>query len=49
MDGVSKGKELMKRAIENKEIKLNNRHYRLEIKELIIYTQIVIELTIKQT
>ena len=48
LESVSKGKELLKRAIINKDIKLNSRHYQLEIKELVIYTNIEIELTIKQ-
>lgn len=49
LESVSKGKELLKRAIENKNIKINNRQYRLEVKELVIYTQIVLVLSIKQT
>ncbi len=48
LEGVSKGKELLKRAIINKDIKLNSRHYQLDIKELVIYTNIEIELTIRQ-
>ena len=48
LESVSRGKELLKRAIINKEIKLNGRHYQLDIKELIIYTHIDIELSIKQ-
>ena len=48
LESVSRGKELLKRAIINKEIKLNGRRYQLDIKELIIYTHIDIELSIKQ-
>ena len=48
LENVSKGKELLKRAIINKDIKVNSRHYQLEIKELVIYTNIEIELTVRQ-
>ena len=48
LESVSRGKELLKRAITNKDIKLNGRHYRLEVTELIIYTNVEIELAIKQ-
>ena len=48
LESVSRGKELLKRAVINKDIKLNGRHYQLEIRELIIYTNIDIELSIKQ-
>ncbi|PQD94646.1 sporulation protein [Pradoshia eiseniae] len=48
LENVSKGKELLKRAIINKDIKVNSRHYQLEIRELVIYTNIEIELAIRQ-
>ena len=48
LESVSRSKELLKRAVMNKDIKLNGRHYQLEISELIIYTNIDMELSIKQ-
>lgn len=48
LESVSRGKELLKRAVINKDIKINGRHYQLEVTELIIYTHIEIDLTIKQ-
>ena len=48
LENVSKGKELLKRAIINKDIKVNSRQYQLEIRELVIYTNIEIELAIRQ-
>jgi len=48
LESVGHGKELLKRAIINKNIKLNGRHYQLEVQELILYTHIEISLSLKQ-
>ncbi|OCA91372.1 sporulation protein [Bacillus sp. FJAT-27225] len=41
-----KNRELIKRVIENRKFTINDKKYRLEVKEMIIYTTIVIQLHI---
>lgn len=47
LETVYKGKELIKKIIENKTVKVNDKRYKLEVKEMIIYTTISIKLEIK--
>ena len=42
IETVYKSRELMRRSIENKVVKVNDKRYRLEIKEIFIYTTLSI-------
>jgi hypothetical protein len=42
LDTVYKSRELLRRAIENNVVKINDKRYRLEIKEMFIYTTLSI-------
>jgi L-lactate permease len=44
IDTVYKSKELIKRIIENKSVKINNRRYKLHVTELVIYTTLTLQL-----
>lgn len=46
LESIGKGKELVKRTITNKTVKINSKRYHFEIKEMIIYTTISIEVVI---
>lgn len=46
LETAAKSKELMKKMIEHKPIKINEKRYKLKVKELIIYTTLTIELEI---
>ncbi|MBU8879691.1 sporulation protein [Bacillus sp. FJAT-29790] len=46
IDTVYKSRELIKRIIENKVIKVNEKRYRLEVKEMVVYTTLSIHLNI---
>ena len=46
LETVYKSRDLLRRAIENKEVKVNNKRYRLEVRELFIYTTLSIRLDI---
>ncbi len=46
LETVYKGKDLIKKIIENKIVKLNGKSYKLEVKEMIIYTTLSIQLEI---
>lgn len=43
IESVYKSSELLRRAIENKVVKVNDKRYRLEIKEMFIYTTLAIK------
>ena len=47
IETVFKGKDLIKKIIENKTVKMNGKRYKLEVKEMIIYTTLSIRLDIK--
>lgn len=47
LETVYKSKELIKKIIENKTVKLNDKRYKLEVKEMILYTTLSIKLQIK--
>ncbi|MCL6570156.1 MAG: sporulation protein [Bacillus sp. (in: Bacteria)] len=47
LETVYKSKELLEKIIENKPIKINDKRYKLIVKEMIIYTNISIELEIQ--
>jgi hypothetical protein len=46
LETVYKSRDLLRRAIENKTVKVNNKRYRLEVKEIFIYTTLSIQLDI---
>jgi hypothetical protein len=46
LETVYKSRELLRRAIENKVIKVNDKRYRLEVREIFIYTTLSIRLDI---
>ena len=46
LETVYKSRELLRRAIENEVVEVNNKRYRLEIKEIFIYTTLSILLEI---
>nr|WP_263325440.1 sporulation membrane protein YtrI [Neobacillus sp. Marseille-Q6967] len=46
LDTVFKSKELIKKIIQNKTIKLNDKRYKLQVKEMVIYTTLSIQLEI---
>jgi len=47
LDFVFKSRDLLKRVIQNKTIKINDKRYSLEIHELFIYTTLTVHLEIK--
>lgn len=46
IDTVYKSRELIERIIENKTIKVNEKRYKLEVKQMVIYTTLFIQLDI---
>jgi hypothetical protein len=46
MDTVYKSKELIKKIIHNKTVKINDKRYKLQVKEMVIYTTLAIQLEI---
>ncbi len=46
LDTVFKSRDLVKRAIENKIVRINQKRYRLEVKTLFVYTKVSIQLEI---
>lgn len=46
IETVYKSKELLKRIIENKTVKINDKRYKLKVKEMVIYTTLTIQLEI---
>jgi len=47
LDTVYKSKDLLKKTIENKLIKINEKRYKLKVKEMIIYTNVTLLLEIQ--
>jgi lipopolysaccharide export LptBFGC system permease protein LptF len=47
LESVYKSKELLKKIIENKPIKINDKRYKLKVKEMVIYTNLSIQLEIE--
>lgn len=47
IETVYKSRELIKKIIENKVFKVNEKRYRVEVKELVIYTTLSVQLDIK--
>lgn len=47
VETVYKSKDLIKKIIENKTVKLYDKRYKLEVKEMVIYTTLSIKLEIK--
>lgn len=47
VETVFKSKDVLKKMIENKTVKVNDKRYSLEIKEIIIYTTLLIEIEIQ--
>jgi ABC-type antimicrobial peptide transport system permease subunit len=47
LETVYKSKDLIKKIIENKTIKINDKRYRLEIREFVIYTTLSIQLEMR--
>lgn len=46
IETVYKSKELIKKTIENKPVKINDKRYKLQVKEMVIYTTLSIQLEI---
>lgn len=46
IETVAKNKDLIKKIIENKPVKINEKRYKLKVKEMIIYTTLTIQLEI---
>lgn len=46
IDTVYKSKELIKKIIQNKPVKLNDKRYKLQVKEMVIFTTLSIQLEI---
>lgn len=46
IETVYKSKELIKKIIENKVVKINNKRYKLHVKEIVFYTTLSIQLEI---
>ena len=46
IDTVFKNKELLRKIIENKTFKINDKRYKLHVKEIVIYTTLTIQLEI---
>lgn len=47
IETVYKSKDLLKKIIENKPIKINDKRYKLKVKEMVFYTNLSIQLEIK--
>ncbi|WP_042354807.1 sporulation membrane protein YtrI [Bacillus rubiinfantis] len=47
LETVAKSKELVKKIIENKPIKINEKRYKLKVKEMVIFTTLTVELEIQ--
>lgn len=47
IETVYKSKDLLKKIIENKQIKINDKRYKLKVKEMVFYTNLSIQLEIK--
>ncbi|WP_045523603.1 sporulation membrane protein YtrI [Neobacillus niacini] len=47
IDTVYKSKELIKKIIQNKPVKINDKRYKLQVKELVIFTTLSIQLEIE--
>lgn len=47
IDTVYKSRELIKKIIENKVFKVNEKRYRVEVRELVIYTTLSVQLDIR--
>lgn len=47
METVYKSKDLLKKIIENKQIKINDKRYKLKVKEMVFYTNLSIQLEIE--
>ncbi|WML59481.1 sporulation membrane protein YtrI [Neobacillus sp. PS2-9] len=47
LDTVYKSKDLLKKIIENKLIKINDKRYKLKVKEMVVYTNLSIQLEIQ--
>jgi hypothetical protein len=47
IDTVYKSKELIKKVIHNKPVKINDKRYKLRVKEMIIFTTLSIQLEIE--
>ncbi|SDM26426.1 sporulation membrane protein YtrI [Bacillus sp. OK048] len=47
MDTVYKSKELIKKVIQNKPIKIHDKRYKLQVKEMVIFTTLSIQLEIE--
>ncbi|MEH7308454.1 sporulation membrane protein YtrI [Neobacillus drentensis] len=47
IDTVYKSKDLLKKIIENKPIKINDKRYKLKVKEMVFYTNLTIQLEIQ--
>lgn len=46
LETVYKSKDLIKKIIENKVVKINDKRYRLKVKEMVIYTTLAIQIEI---
>ncbi|MEH7014048.1 sporulation membrane protein YtrI [Neobacillus niacini] len=47
IDTVYKSKELIKKIIQNKPVKINDKRYKLQVKEMVIFTTLSIQLEIE--
>jgi hypothetical protein len=47
IDTVYKSKELIKKTIQNKPVKINDKRYKLQVKEMVIFTTLSIQLEIE--
>jgi len=47
LETVYKSKDLIKKVIENKPVKINKKRYTLKVKEMVIYTNVTIQLEIQ--
>ncbi|MEH7439792.1 sporulation membrane protein YtrI [Neobacillus drentensis] len=47
LETVYKSKDLLKKIIENKPIKINDKRYKLKVKEMVVYTNLSIQLEIQ--
>ncbi|NRD76099.1 sporulation protein [Bacillus sp. BRMEA1] len=47
LETVAKSKDLLKKIIENKPVKINEKRYKLKVKEMVIYTTLTIQVDIQ--
>ncbi|WP_040207663.1 sporulation membrane protein YtrI [Neobacillus jeddahensis] len=47
LETVYKSKELYKKIIENKQVKMNEKRYKLKVQEMVIYTTVTVQLEIQ--